>query len=44
MFRASNTGYRWVDWIAEVTQGIEIEIKTDQMPAWFKSALWDKFE
>lgn len=31
-------------WIAEVTQGIEIEIKTDQMPAWFKIALWDKFE
>ena len=31
-------------WIAEVTQGIEIEMKTDQMPAWFKTALWDKFE
>ena len=31
-------------WIAEVTQGTEIEIKTDQMPAWFKTALWDKFE
>ena len=31
-------------WIAEVMQGIEIEIKTDQMPAWFKTALWDKFE
>lgn len=31
-------------WIAEVTQGNEIEIKTDQMPAWFKVALWDKFE
>lgn len=30
-------------WIAQVTQGIEIEIKTDQMPAWFKTALWDKF-
>jgi predicted ABC-type ATPase len=31
-------------WIAEVTDGMEIEIKTDEMPAWFKTALWDKFE
>lgn len=31
-------------WIAEVTNGTEIEMKTDQMPAWFKTALWDKFE
>lgn len=31
-------------WIAEVTNGTEIEMKTDAMPAWFKSALWDKFE
>jgi predicted ABC-type ATPase len=31
-------------WIAEVTNGIEIEMKTDEMPAWFKAALWDKFE
>ncbi|MDR3413632.1 MAG: zeta toxin family protein [Formivibrio sp.] len=31
------------DWIAEVTNGEEIEMKTDQMPAWFKTALWDKF-
>jgi predicted ABC-type ATPase len=31
-------------WIAEVTSGTEIEIKTDSMPAWFKTALWDKFE
>lgn len=31
-------------WIAEVTDGIEIEMKTDEMPAWFKTALWDKFE
>lgn len=31
-------------WIAEVSRGNEIEIKTDQMPAWFKAALWDKFE
>jgi len=30
--------------IAEVTDGVEIEMKTDEMPAWFKTALWDKFE
>lgn len=31
-------------WIAEVTDGVEIEMKADEMPAWFKAALWDKFE
>ena len=31
-------------WIAEVTDGTEIEMKTNEMPAWFKTALWDKFE
>lgn len=31
-------------WVAEVTDGLEIEMKTDEMPAWFKTALWDKFE
>ncbi|MCA3149102.1 MAG: zeta toxin family protein [Burkholderiales bacterium] len=31
-------------WIAEVTDGVGIEMKTDEMPAWFKTALWDKFE
>ncbi len=31
-------------WVAEVTEGQEIEMKTDQMPAWFKTALWDRFE
>lgn len=30
-------------WIAEVTGGIEIEMQTDEMPAWFKAALWDRF-
>lgn len=38
-----NSGHERI-WIAEVTNGVEIEIKTDQMPAWFKTALWDKFE
>lgn len=31
-------------WIAEVTDGVEIEMKADEMPAWFKTALWDKFD
>jgi predicted ABC-type ATPase len=30
-------------WVAEVVSGKEIEIKTNKMPAWFKTALWDKF-
>jgi len=38
-----NSGHARV-WIAEVTEGESIEIKTDQMPAWFKTALWDKFD
>lgn len=31
-------------WVAEVTEGVEIEMKSNEMPAWFKTALWDKFE
>lgn len=30
-------------WIAEITEGAEMEMKTDLMPYWFKTALWDKF-
>lgn len=37
-----NSGHEKV-WIAEVTDGAELEMKTDEMPAWFKTALWDKF-
>lgn len=29
-------------WIAEITNGIDLEMKTEQMPSWFKKALWDK--
>lgn len=29
-------------WLAEVTEGRELEMKTDQMPVWFKNAVWDK--
>lgn len=38
-----NSGHSRV-WIAEVTDGETLEIKTNQMPAWFKTALWDKFD
>ena len=30
-------------WLAEVTEGRELEMKTDYMTLWFKNALWDKF-
>lgn len=30
-------------WVAEATDGTELEMKTDAMPAWFKAALWDRF-
>jgi predicted ABC-type ATPase len=29
-------------WLAEVTEGRELEMKTQWMPAWFKRAVWDK--
>ncbi len=30
-------------WLAEITDGQTLEMKTDQIPAWFKSALGNKF-
>lgn len=30
-------------WIAEITDGNDMELQTDQMPHWFRSALWDQF-
>jgi predicted ABC-type ATPase len=30
-------------WTAEITDGQFLEMKTDRMPAWFKTAVWDKF-
>lgn len=30
-------------WVAEVTGGNDLEMKSDTMPHWFKTALWDKF-
>ncbi len=37
-----NSGHARV-WIAEASAGEALEVKTDLMPAWFKTALWDKF-
>lgn len=31
-------------WLAEITNGRALEMKSDVMPIWFKKALWDKFE
>lgn len=31
-------------WLAEITNGQELEMKTDYMTQWFKTALWDKFQ
>lgn len=30
-------------WLAEITNGHTLEMKSDTMPAWFKKSLWDKF-
>ena len=30
-------------WVAEVTDNAVISLKTDAMPFWFKTSLWDKF-
>ena len=30
-------------WIAEITNGQILEMKVNQMPQWFKTGLWDKF-
>lgn len=30
-------------WVAEITGGNDLEMKTDTMPHWFQVALWDKF-
>lgn len=36
-----NSGVEQV-WVAEITDGIELNIKTDEIPYWFKTAIWDK--
>lgn len=38
-----NSGHERV-WLAEVTDGVELEFKAEWIPHWFQTALWDKFE
>lgn len=38
-----NSGHERV-WIAEVASGSDMAIRTDMLPAWFRRAIWDKFE
>jgi len=37
-----NTSHECI-WLAEVTNGRLLEMKSDRMPQWFKQGLWDKF-
>lgn len=30
-------------WLAEITDGKILDMKSSHMPLWFKKALWDKF-
>ena len=31
-------------WVAEITEGRELEVKCDPMPLWFQHAVWDKIQ
>lgn len=31
-------------WVAEVTDGSELELKCDPMPEWFRKSVWDKIQ
>jgi predicted ABC-type ATPase len=31
-------------WLAEVTNGTDLEVKSDSLPAWFKKSVWDRIE
>lgn len=37
-----NSGHEHI-WVAEITEGKKLEMKSDSMPRWFKRSLWDKF-
>ena len=38
-----NTGAS-LSWIAEITDGRDVELKSDRMPAWFQHHVWNKVE
>jgi predicted ABC-type ATPase len=31
-------------WVAEITEGKELELKCDPMPLWFQQAVWEKIQ
>jgi predicted ABC-type ATPase len=31
-------------WLAEITDGIQLEMRSEQMPTWFKQFVWEKFQ
>ena len=31
-------------WLAEITEGMELEMKSDRVPAWFKRSVLDKIQ
>lgn len=37
-----NSGHEQI-WLAEITNGKKLEIKINEMPTWFKKAVWDEF-
>jgi predicted ABC-type ATPase len=39
---SGNTQDKKHTWLAEITEGRELELKSDQIPAWFKRAILDK--
>ena len=36
-----NSGHSHI-WLAEITEGKKLDVKTDKAPAWFKGAILDK--
>jgi predicted ABC-type ATPase len=37
-----NSAHEWV-WLAEITNGQDLELHCEQLPQWFQAAVWDKF-
>ena len=31
-------------WVAEITDGRDLELKCDPMPSWFQKAVWEKIK
>jgi predicted ABC-type ATPase len=39
---STDSADRKLAWVAEITEGQALELKTDRIPPWFKGALMDK--